>query len=252
MSRVLRAWRESYAVKSTYGGSAGLSLVTHLGIVALAVIVTRHAPQTLKDEIEQLRVRWHVPEDRPAASAGQRQERIQFLALGVAPGTGPLTDLPDGHSPDAGERTQLDVVGKIGDADVRVPDMSRLLGVDSAYSVVEVDSIVQRDPLSAAPAYPAELLAAGVTGSALMRYVVDTSGRVDVRTIEPLRTSHALFARAVREALPLMRFSPAKIGPLPVRQLVEQEFFFKIDKPVPKTVAKPVAQSGHAAERTTP
>lgn len=252
MSRVLRAWRESYAVTPSYGGSAGLSLATHLGIVALAVVVTRHAPQTLRDEIEELRVRWHVPEDRQAASTGQRQERIQFLTLGVAPGSGALVDLPDGHSPDAGERAELDLVGKIGDADVRVPDLAPVLGVDSAYSIVEVDSIVQRDPLSAAPSYPPELLAAGVTGSALMRYVVDTTGRVDVRTIEPLRTSHALFARAVREALPLMRFSPAKIGALPVRQLVEQEFFFKIDKPVPKTTAKPVAQSGRAAERATP
>jgi TonB family protein len=252
MSRVLRAWRESYAVSSSYGGSAGLSLAAHLGIIALAVIATRHAPETLKDEIEQLRVRWHVPEDRQAASDGQRHERIQFLTLGVAPGTGPLVDLPDGRSPDAGQRTELDVVGAIGNADVRVPELRPLFGVDSAYSVVEVDSIVQRDPLSAAPSYPPELLAAGVTGSALMRYVVDTTGRVDVRTIEPLRTSHDLFARAVREALPLMRFSPAKIGAQPVRQLVEQEFFFKIDKPVVRPAAKPVAQTGRAAEPTTP
>jgi len=33
----------------------------------------------------------------------------------------------------------------------------------------------------------------------------------------------------VRAAIPYMRFFPAKVGPRRVRQLVEQEFSFKID-----------------------
>jgi hypothetical protein len=44
--------------------------------------------------------------------------------------------------------------------------------------------------------------------------------------------------KAVREALPYMRFSAAKIGTMKVRQLVEQPFTFKIATP-PPTPGKP-------------
>jgi hypothetical protein len=43
-----------------------------------------------------------------------------------------------------------------------------------------------------------------------------------------MKSSNPGFIDAVREALPYMRFKPAKIGPLKVRQLVEQNFTFKI------------------------
>jgi hypothetical protein len=36
-----------------------------------------------------------------------------------------------------------------------------------------------------------------------------------------------------------MRFEPARIGPSKVRQLVQQQFTFKINEPVAATPAKP-------------
>ena len=50
----------------------------------------------------------------------------------------------------------------------------------------------------------------------------------DVTSFTVLKATHPEFVAAVRDALPYMRFSPAKIGPLKVRQLVEQSFSFKI------------------------
>jgi len=41
----------------------------------------------------------------------------------------------------------------------------------------------------------------------------------------------------VREALPYMRFEPARIGALKVRQLVEQQFSFKITNDTTSTAA---------------
>jgi hypothetical protein len=45
-----------------------------------------------------------------------------------------------------------------------------------------------------------------------------------------MSTTHEEFADAVRAALPYMRFFPAKVGSKKVRQLVEQEFSFKIEQ----------------------
>ena len=46
----------------------------------------------------------------------------------------------------------------------------------------------------------------------------------DVRTTLPPE-----FVVAVKDALPYMRFSPAKIGRMKVKQLVQQQFSFKIN-----------------------
>jgi hypothetical protein len=58
--------------------------------------------------------------------------------------------------------------------------------------------------------------------------VVDTSGRVDVSTFKVVRATHDLFATSVRNALPRMRFIPAAVGEVKVRQLVQQPFSFAI------------------------
>lgn len=92
----------------------------------------------------------------------------------------------------------------------------------------QVEEPVQTAPNSAQPQYPDILRQAGVEGSVLATFEVDTSGRADPSTFKVLRADHQLFERAVREALPRMRFIPAKVGGRKVRQLVQQPFAFQI------------------------
>lgn len=101
----------------------------------------------------------------------------------------------------------------------------------TVYVASELDEPVAFDPSSAAPAYPPELQQAGIEGSATMRFVVDTGGQADTATIKVLAMTHAGFAAAVREALPHMRFRPALLADRRVRQLVEQQFKFRIELP---------------------
>ena len=96
-----------------------------------------------------------------------------------------------------------------------------------------VDSAVVRSQNSAAPAYPVDLLEKHVEGRVLAQYVVDTTGFADPTSLAVLSSTHDLFTRAAREALPYMRFTPAKIGRSKVRQLVEQSFTFRITPPTP-------------------
>lgn len=79
-----------------------------------------------------------------------------------------------------------------------------------------------------APRYPSVLSTAGIEGSVVVRYVVDTLGHVEQGSVTTVSTTHALFERAVRDALPRFRFSSAQVGGRKVRQLVEQSFAFEL------------------------
>jgi protein TonB len=96
------------------------------------------------------------------------------------------------------------------------------------FSVIDVDTAAVRSSNSAAPAYPLKLLQSHIMGSVYAQYVVDTTGFADTASFKVLTSTNLEFVIAVREALPYMRFRPAKIGSLKVRQLVEQQFSFKI------------------------
>ena len=73
-----------------------------------------------------------------------------------------------------------------------------------------------------------DLLSKHVEGTVVARYIVDTTGFADTTSFEVIRSTNPEFIRSVRDALPYMRFSPAKIGSHKVRQLVEQPFTFRI------------------------
>ena len=98
---------------------------------------------------------------------------------------------------------------------------------DTAFSVLEVDEMVERYEGSAAPVYPPELIARGTEGQVQATYVVDTTGRVDTTTIQVIQSDDPRFTESVRTALGETRFRPAKRGGKPVRQLVQQRFRFR-------------------------
>lgn len=122
---------------------------------------------------------------------------------------------------------------------------------ENAFTSVEVETAAERDPESAAPTYPPNLMTVGIEGYAAMRFVVDTSGRVDLTSIRVLDATHPEFAAAVKAAMPGMRFTPARLGERPVRQLAEQLFSFQIAPAAPTglPVVPPSAVSGVAAVR---
>jgi TonB family protein len=109
-----------------------------------------------------------------------------------------------------------------------------------AFSVIDVDSAAERDPMSAAPAYPAVMLDKQIEGAATMRFVIDSTGLIDLKTIAVQKATHPEFVKAVEAAMPRMHFRPALRGSLAVRQLVEQEFKFQIKLPTPVTQPKAI------------
>jgi protein TonB len=74
------------------------------------------------------------------------------------------------------------------------------------------------------------MMSLNIEGTAMMKFVVDTSGRVDLGTVQTIAATNPAFAHAVLDALPKMRFHPARMGATAVRQLAMEEFKFQLKR----------------------
>ena len=87
-------------------------------------------------------------------------------------------------------------------------------------------------PGNPAPRYPDMLRSANVEGEVLAQFVVNSDGTVDMGSFKVLKSTHDLFTASVRNALPQMRFEPARVDNRPVRQLMQMPFSFSLSKSV--------------------
>lgn len=213
------------------------SLATHALILATVVSVT--PPPAIRPATGVVSAAYFLfPEDR-AKLPPPKQEKISWLdpEIGAKLGGLELRELDDlaevktifkGRGSD--ERTVVSEEASPADS----------LAADSPFSEIDVDSAVVRSADSAAPAYPPDLLAQRIEGSAQVQFVVDTGGFAESHSVKVLSATQPEFAEAVLGALPRMRFRPAIFGSRKVRQLVQQNFTFKIippDQPQPDTTS---------------
>ncbi len=227
---MMRLWVESYAKTTPISTSALFSISLHALLIVGAVAATRRPPGIQGDWIEN-RAYYLVPPNRVPSQSGSR-ETIKYVELapeGSGAGVGQSGAADGSALAPAAEPSPT--VGDLGRDSTSAAAAPALPGLDSVFTELQVDSSVARYPGSAAPAYPPEMLRQGKQGSVTTQYVVDTTGFADTTSLRIIRMSHPDFASAVRAALPFMRFFPAKVGTKRVRQLVEQEFTFRIEQP---------------------
>lgn len=102
-------------------------------------------------------------------------------------------------------------------------------GNDSvAFIAADVDRTVSADGGNPKPIYPRDMLARMVETTFSIYFVVDTAGRIDPNSVQVPPSVHPSFAKAVRDVLPRWRFVPAEVRGRRVRQLMEQNFRFRI------------------------
>lgn len=225
----------SYARPDRSHNAGVLSVVVHAALIAAWVGATMPSASMPSDSFAN-RIYYIPPPDRPPPAHGTG-ETVRYLTLtpGEGTGTGPGSSDLDARRPITPVAQQTAQAGAPEKADTvaSIPSVAGVPNADSVFTILEVDTAVVRSQTSAAPAYPMELLTKKVEGMVLARYIVDTTGFADTTSFQVIRSTHPGFIAAVREALPYMRFSPAKIGTIRVRQLVEQPFTFKITAPAP-------------------
>lgn len=228
----MRIWLHTSAKGLSIGGSSAISVVAHAVLIGAAVYGTGVRARLLDEVIANRAsvLRYLPPPDRLPSSENY-QEHLQYAEIG-----GRQAVLPERVDGQMTLRPGADPKQRTGDQGVETRSFAptaKLDSPDSVYSLLEVEEAATRTAGSAAPAYPGELVKDGTEGSVYLRFVVDSSGRADAGSIEVVRSSHPAFTESVRSALPLMMFTPAAVGGRHVRQLVEQNFQFRITRPAP-------------------
>jgi TonB family protein len=116
------------------------------------------------------------------------------------------------------------VVGGTGEVD---PDLAATDG-DVVYAATLED--VQFEPArlisEPLPKYPPVLQQAGISGLVKVKFIVDTTGRVEPPSIRILESSHEGFEQSARETVAQAVFHPARLNRRPVRQWAQQPIRF--------------------------
>ena len=92
----------------------------------------------------------------------------------------------------------------------------------------EVERLVLPFADNPRPEYPRSMLSARIGGQVVVRFVVDSAGRVDPASMRVLQSTNNHFARAVRTVLPRLHFRPAQLLGRNVDVVVEQAFRFEV------------------------
>jgi len=236
---MMRLWVNSYAkTTSLMTSAATLSVVAHAIIITAWVVGTLPVAALPQNSFaNKIFPKYQPPPDRRPGQAGTR-ETVHYIDLAQkeGPGSGDGERTMGDEAPTTLSRT----IWRTAPADSVTSEATPAIPgePDSVFSVLEVDTAVVRTANSAAPAYPLNLLQARIEGYVHARYIVDTTGFADTASFTVLKATNPEFVSAVKDALPYMRFQPAKIGPNRVRQLVQQQFSFKITDTLP-TKKKP-------------
>ena len=228
---------ESHEPKTTPLGAV-VSLGVHIVLAFVVISAYRQGLDEARDVLDEFAM-FLVPPNRMIYVAGDGPALVRG-----EDNDGKKTNNQKGHggsgrdgavgaySPSAGDTATSTKLT------ISLPNM---LG-DSVLTEIEVDSAVKRYEWSAAPDYPISLLQKNIEGGAFVIYVVDTLGMADTTSMKVVNATHPEFAQAVRDAMPKMRFRPAILGGYKVRQLVQQNFTFKIQRPdsiLPRLVKTP-------------
>jgi TonB family protein len=227
---------ESSARRQRRAGGAALSVATHLAIIAFITMTTvRVAPARPKLD-PATTVHFAAPKtvSRPVAhvvtdqrSSGPVLRLPDVLHVDV-PRTIP-TSLPPidiGRAMPPGEI----VIGGNGDPDGGARPRGILDGERPASTDWRGTELLMRIVTTAKPRYPERLRELGIEGTVVVRFTVDTTGRVDTKSAQIVSTTNPLFSRAVLDALDGFRFKPAEVGSRHVAALAEMPFEFKISK----------------------
>lgn len=214
---------------------ASVSIATHAALVLALALGTGQAAvrdNELQESIVETAIRYLLPPDKQEAASEESQAQYTNRM-----GTLPQPTSAVRYGAPSPEKTGTDAE-KDTDASAQM-SLAEAASAQDAFTLTDVDTTAARDPESAAPAYPVVLKSRGIEGAAVVRFVVDTTGRADPASFQLIETNHPLFGTAVRDALPGMKFRPASIGARKVRQLVEQPFIFRIVRPGTPPVTKP-------------
>jgi periplasmic protein TonB len=227
---------ESRAKRQRRGGGATLSVAVHTAIIGAIMAGTATGHPTTKHADPPVQVALVT---QPKATTVRQTTSTASIAP-RAPIVAPTIVVPPAEIPvgipviniPAGASLDSIVIGnKPGKGDGRPNGLLDLTADevphDAEWSGTE---LLMRIVSSKKPRYPESLRAAGIDGRVLVRFTVDTTGAVDMKSLTILSSTHDLFTRSVRDVLPSFRFKPAELRGKRVPSLAEMPFEFSISR----------------------
>ena len=228
---------ESRARRRRRPGGAAVSVAVHMVVIGAITAGPGRGTAVSKEKPEPVLLRFKNPPPPPPATP------IDHTIRDLVPG--PVIDGPiQIHRIDS-PQTILDHLPPIDSSFGRGIDSIVIGGGGSSPGLANAigDGARGNDPTewvgadlqtrilaSGKPRYPESLRQAAIDGRVLVRFTVDTTGRIDMSSLSVLASTHDLFTRAVRDALPAFRFKPAELGGHRVRALAQMPFEFQITK----------------------
>lgn len=233
---------ESKAAKQKRLGGTLVSFLLHVVLIAAAVQGTLTASQEIEkireEKVEFVTVKKEEPpppKEEPtvappqdAVAAPPPPKGFQILSAPIKiPDVIPEIDLTKA----ATREEDFSAKGAVGGtARGVVGGVAAPVNSDQPLFDFQVEKPAAAAPNNVAPQYPNQLRSANIEGQVVAKFVVDTSGRADMRSFEIIKSDHDLFTLAVRNQLPNMRFFPAEVGGRKVKQLVQMPFVFSLTK----------------------
>ena len=231
---------ESQAKAQKQFGGTAFSFVLHLVLIIAAVQGTLSAGQKLdKAKSEKVEFVTVKKEEPPPPKEQPKVELPKDVVVTPQPPKGfqilsapiKIPDvIPDIDLSKAATREE-DFTGKGavgGTARGVTGGVAAPLNSDQPLFDFQVEKPAAANPSNQPPTYPNQLRAANIEGQVVAKFVVDTTGRADMRTFEVIKSDHDAFTAAVRNSLPNMRFFPAEVGGRKVKQLVQMPFMFSL------------------------
>jgi protein TonB len=215
--------------KAGWGGVA--SVIVHGTIIGLAIAATasaRPAPTQPRENPPIITFNPRTPTARDGQHGGtsvttSTAPRVPRLPN---PGTPVDIDVPVIPTPDPGTAgSDTTLLRDIGTGSGQ--GTGAVLGGTGIATDATVDVPV-RVIADRVPAYPEMLRSAGISGSVIIRFVVDTTGRAELSTVRVVESSHQLFTQSALAALRQARFTPGELAGHRVRTLVERSYRFDI------------------------
>jgi TonB family protein len=201
------------------------SVVCHVAVAALLMGVLAHAASAPGEESAEHAVAALLP---PLPSSAPPEQTTLTWTGGTSIGDGEARPR-DGDGRGLGTRrgSGRARTRTVPGAEAGPPDAG---GIQQVYAFdADLDRPVARHPLAGSPEYPPELLAQRIEGYVVAEFTVDADGRADSTSLVIAEATHPGFARAMREAMPRLRFLPAEHRGRRVSQRVQKRFIFRIE-----------------------
>src|SRR5262245_19848141 len=230
---------ESRSRRPRRSGGMALSVATHLALIAGATVATADIPRATKPPKPEI-----VVVTPPVAPKPIEPRRVVTDPNTVA-APGPVTNIVikrvDAPTIVPANLPPIDMTGAVSADSIVIGGPPRSGGGTCQLRCLDLtenpssgewhtDELLMHLLTPAKPRYPEPLRQAGIEGRVLVRFVVDTVGRIDPASVQILSSTHDQFTRAVRDALSGFRFRPAESNGKHIPALAEMPFEFKVTR----------------------